>query len=89
MVQVRVEDAETGVRIFCKVTVQTQSTQSYRLLSGERSGDDRAETTPIDRDAATTAEQNSVWQTVRRDKPTEHLVLAAILRALGEEPDPR
>ncbi len=85
VVQVRLEESATGVRVFCKVSVQAQSTQSYRLLSGERSGDDRAETTPIDRDAATTSEQNSLWQTVRRDKAAERAVLAAMLRALGDD----
>lgn len=84
---VRLEDSAAGIRVFCKVAVQVQSTQSYRLLSGERAGDDGPARTPIDRDAATTGEQNALWQTVRRDKATEHVLLTAILRALGSETD--
>lgn len=74
--EVRLTGSDASPKIQCKVIVQEQSTESYRLLAFERGGDDLpGHQTAIDRDAATTAEQNTAWRTVRRDKAAEREIL--------------
>ena len=78
-VELRVKPLSAGVKMFCKVDIQHQTTEAHRLLAFDRTGSDMPGRTPIDRDAATTIEQNTVWETVRRDKATERAILRAIL----------
>ncbi len=74
--EVRVTGSGDGLRVHCKVDIQEQATESYRFLAFERGGDDLpGHQTAIDRDAATTAEQNTVWRIVRRDKTAEREIL--------------
>lgn len=77
---VRVDrEQETDVtRVFCRVEVQRQTTQSLRMLSMDQRPSDVPNATPIEREAATTSEQNTVWQTVRRDVAAERAILDAI-----------
>ncbi|MEK6674684.1 MAG: hypothetical protein AABZ47_03410 [Planctomycetota bacterium] len=83
IVDVILNEDGNGVRIHCKVVVQEQDTQSMRLMSREQSGHEPYSDTPIDRDAATTDEQNTYWQTVRRDRLAERELLAELLTRLG------
>lgn len=76
--EVQVESAGETVSVYCQVLVQEQTTQAYRLLAHEQRGSDTPTDTAIDRDAATTTEQNTVWRTVRRDRDGERRILAAI-----------
>jgi len=77
--EVRLAGEANQLKIHCKVVIQEQATESFRLQASERSGDDvPGHNTAIDRDAATTAEQNSVWRTVRRDKSAEREILDQI-----------
>ena len=79
IVEVRVADSGGAGKVFCRVLIQEQTTQAYRMFASDRSGSDApGEYTPINRDAATTAEQNTVWRTVRRDKSAERQILDAI-----------
>ena len=78
IVKVRVAQTTETVSVFCRVLVQEQTTQAHRLLAEDYRGSDTPTTTPIERDAATTREQNTVWQTIRRDKPAERRILGAI-----------
>ncbi len=74
--EVRLTGSDVAPKIQCKVIIQEQATENYRLLAFERGGDDLpGHQTAIDRDAATTAEQNTVWRTVRRDKAAEREIL--------------
>lgn len=74
--EVRVIGSGESLKWHCKVVVEEQSAESYRLLAFERGGDDLpGHQTAIDRDAATTAEQNSVWRTIRRDRSAEREIL--------------
>jgi len=84
--EVRVEDTPEGIRAACKVAVQQQTTQTHRFFARERAGVDAPEDTPIDRDAATTEEQNTVWQTVQRDRAAERAILDAILETVQRGP---
>lgn len=84
--EVRVEGAAEGTQVFCKVSVQKQVTQSYRLFQAAHSATDAPGETAIDRDAAGTAAQITVWQTVSRDKVAERAILAAIAKRIDAQP---
>jgi len=81
--QVRVGTSEGGVKVFCRVAVQRQTTEAYRMFDRDRRVSDVPGDTPIERDAATTPEQNTVWETVRRDMTAERLILQNILQRTG------
>lgn len=86
IVEVRVSGPASSPKVQCKVLIQEQSNETFQLFSVEQGGDDvPGHRTAIDRDAATTAEQNTVWRTVRRDKSAEREILNQITNA---EPEP-
>lgn len=85
--EVRVQRGAIEASLFCRVMIQEQTTGAYRMHAQAMRGSDVPNETAIDRDAATTAEQNTVWQTVRRDRAAESAVLAAILERAGVSPD--
>ncbi|MDO8630820.1 MAG: hypothetical protein Q7R41_10035 [Phycisphaerales bacterium] len=79
-VEVRVAGPGDSTKVYCKVLVQEQAAQAYSMYAADRSGSDLpGQQTAIDRDAATTAEQNTVWRTLRRDTAAERQILGAIL----------
>lgn len=80
--EIRVANGADGVTVYCHVSVQQQVTQAQRLFA-QSYGADTPKDTPIDRDAATTAAQNSVWQTIRRDRAAENAILTAIQTGAG------
>ena len=79
VVEVHVNGQPKGVKVYCKAAVQQLVTEAHRLFGSDLSASDRPDATPIERGAATTTEQNTVWQTVRRDKAEEAELLSAIL----------
>jgi len=88
IVEVRVQYDSGATKVFCKVLIQEQTTQAHRMFASDRSGSDTpGDYTPINRDAATTTEQNTVWRTVRRDKAAERNILNAITERTGGEAD--
>lgn len=87
VVEVRVGARAGAVNVYCKVAIQQQVTAAHRMFAYDRSGADDPGATPIDRDAATTAEQNTVWQTLRRDKAAERRILEAILSRVQNSAD--
>ena len=48
------------------------------MLAYDRSGSDSPASTPIEREAATTDRQNTVWETIHRDRSSERRILAII-----------
>jgi len=78
----RVAHPDEQSRVYCRVLVQEQTTQAHRMLSLDQSGDDVPSATPIDREAATTDRQNTVWQTIRRDRITERRILSLVESSL-------
>lgn len=76
---VRVIRGEDELNVFCKVEIQKQATETYRFFHQERSRSDVPDETAIDRDAATTTEQNTVWETIYRDKTAERRILQKIV----------
>ena len=83
--EVRVEETAEAMKVYCKVLMQEQATQAHRMFAFEQSGSDTPGQSAIDRDAATTSEQNTVWRTLRRDKAAERDILAAIVQRTGGE----
>jgi len=85
-VEVRVQNDGDVTKVFCKVLIQEQTTQAHRMFASDRSGSDTpGDNTAINRDAATTTEQNTIWRTLRRDKSTERNILNAITERTGGE----
>jgi len=78
--EVRLVEAEGSVKVYCKVMIQEQAGQAYGLFAEDRAGgsDSPGEYTAINRDAATTKEQSTLWRTTRRDKSAERSILEAI-----------
>jgi len=68
--------------IYCKVLLQQRVTEAHRMLQRDYTGNDTPNDTPIDRDAATTEEQNTLWRTLRRDRRSERELLDAIEQAI-------
>ena len=82
--EVRIQETQGQIEVFCRVFIQEQATQAHRLAAPDsRSTDRPGDTTAIDRDAATTSQQNSVWRNVRRDKPAERELLAVIVPSMS------
>jgi len=87
LAEVRVEEAGGIVRVNCKVVVQELVTEAERFFAEQGSAKDSPGQTPIDRDAATTDEQNTVWKTIRREQAAERAILEAILNSSSPRHD--
>ena len=86
IVEVRVQIEGGVTKVFCKVLIQEQTTQAHRMFAADRTGSDTpGDYTAINRDAATTNEQNTVWRTLRRDKSAERDILKAVTGRTGGE----
>lgn len=84
--EVLIEQSPDGVSVYCKVAVQELATETYRLHNREARSSDLPSQTPIEYEAATTDEQNTVWRTVRRDRAMEQAILAALLDRTAAPP---
>jgi len=77
--EVRVHSDGGETRYYCRVMIQEQAAQGHRMFAADRAPTDTpGDYTAINRDAATTSEQNTVWRTMRRDKSAERRILDAI-----------
>ncbi len=76
--EILVQGDDEQPAVYCKVLLQQRVTEAHRMLQRDYSGQDTPNETPIDRDAATTEEQNTLWRTIRRDRRSEHDLLNAI-----------
>jgi hypothetical protein len=85
--EVRFAQSAAGVGVYCRVPVQRQATEAHRMFQRDSTISDIPSETAIERDGATTVEQNIVWQTVRRDKAAERRILAAIVEQ-SAQPQP-
>lgn len=65
----------TVVRLQIDVERRDTARQTVMQPRGHRISDNPGEETPIDADAATTSEQNTVWTKVRRDRTLERALL--------------
>ncbi len=78
MARVRLVERTDSASLYCRVVLQEQITETHRLFRLDRGGSDTPVGTAIDRDAASTGEQNVVWKTLRRDQAAERRILNAI-----------
>lgn len=84
IVEVRVQNEGGVTKVYCKVLLQEQATQAHRMFAADRAGSDTpGDYTAINRDAATTNEQNTVWRTIRRDKTVERQIIEQLDRIIG------
>ncbi len=72
----------------CRVLIQEQTTQAHRLFERDHRGYDTPTDTPIEREAATTVRQNTVWRTNRRDRRSERAILEAVTSRTGDTLSP-
>ena len=82
-VHIRLTENRDVVNVYCKVAIQEQTTEAHRMFRRDHMISDTPDETPIDREAATTDQQNVVWQTIGRDKAAERRILQAILERTG------
>lgn len=84
--------SDTVVRMQVDIERRDTARQTAMQPRAHRLGDTPGEETPIDADAATTSEQNTVWTKVRRDRTLERALLDELreqfarLAAPAEEP---
>lgn len=83
VVLVRLARTADSITVYCRVALRERVTEAHRLLQHSLVASDLPGETPIDREGATTPEQNTVWRTVRRDKVAEQAILEAILAKTG------
>lgn len=89
VVTMRVLPESAGATVYCKVEVQQPYSDEFSLYSDAHKPSDTLSDTPIDRDAATTDEQNTVWRTRRRDRDLERSLLDAVVQAVSGDAVPQ
>jgi len=89
VVEIRLVEGPSGSNIHCRVAIQRLTTEAYHMFRHEAPGTYIPSETAIDLEAASTAEQNAVWKTIRRDKPAERQILDAIVARAGVAPASR
>ncbi len=88
LVDVRISREGESTSVYCRVLRLRQTTEAHRLLAVDQGADDLPGRTPIEREAATGRRQNTVWETVGRNKPHERAILSDILDRLDTAPRP-
>ena len=79
-------DAETVARI--RIEIERQDTERREVFQPQQSRlSDAPGRTPIERDAATTTEQNTVWTFVRRDYQLERALVSELQERFAPTPD--
>ncbi len=64
------------LQAWCRVKLERLSTADHRVFSQQRQFEDAPTQTPIERDAATTPRQNTVWSSAGRDQAMEQAILS-------------
>ncbi len=64
------------LQAWCQVKIERLETADFRVFQQQRNSEDAPLQTPIDREAATTAKQNTVWSGAGRDESMEREILA-------------
>ncbi|RME40048.1 MAG: hypothetical protein D6788_04210 [Planctomycetota bacterium] len=79
---VRLVETEEGYEVYCKVLLRERVTETHRVIAMDARGMDTPVATPIEREGATTAEQNTVWRDLRRERTIERRILNAVRKEL-------
>jgi len=64
------------LQAYCQVKLERLETADHRVFAQQRQFDDAPTQTPIEREGATTARQNTVWSSAGRDEAMEREILA-------------
>jgi len=73
-----ITDSGNGCIARCQVRRQRLDTADHRLFQQQQQFNDLPNTTPIDRDAATTTSQNQAWTEMSRDRKMERELLQVL-----------
>lgn len=74
-----ISSAESGAVAKCQVRTQRLDTADHRAFQQQQQFNDLPNSTPIDRDAGTTTEQNQAWTDMQRDRQMERELLQVLL----------
>ena len=85
MAEIHGDESGDHAKTYCRVVVQELATEVYRMQAVDRRSSDVPSDTAIDRDAATTRKQNTVWKPIRRDRALERQILTSIAERIGTE----
>lgn len=83
--EVRIDEADHRLKVFCRVVVQERSTELHRIQAVDLRSSDSPAATPIEREGVTGREHANVWRHLRRDKAAERRMLQAIVNAVGND----
>ncbi len=78
LADVRVFQSGDACKLYCRVSLQQQTTEAHRFFASNYTSTDIPTDTPIDREAATTVSQNTVWLTLRRIRSAERELLQTV-----------
>jgi hypothetical protein len=70
--------AEPGAVAKCQVRTQRLDTADHRVFEQQQQFNDLPNSTPIDREAATTTDQNQAWSEMQRDRQMERELLQVL-----------
>lgn len=73
-----ISSAESGAVAKCQVRRQRLDTADHRIFQQQQQFNDLPNSTPIDRDAATTTDQNQAWTDMQRDRRMERELLQVL-----------
>jgi hypothetical protein len=66
------------LQAWCQVKIERLTTADHRVFAQQRQFEDAPTQTPIDREGATTEQQNTVWTSAGRDDSLEQLILSEL-----------
>lgn len=73
-----ISPAEPGAVAKCQVRTQRLDTADHRAFEQQQQFNDLPNSTPIDREAATTTDQNQAWTEMQRDRQMERELLQVL-----------
>lgn len=83
-----ISSAESGAVAKCQVRRQRLDTADHRVFQQQQQFNDLPNSTPIDRDAGTTTDQNQAWTDMQRDRQMERELLQ-VLHSIATKSDHR
>jgi hypothetical protein len=72
------------LQAWCQVKLERLTTADHRVFDHQRRFDDAPTQTPIEREGATTAQQNTVWSSAGRDETLERQILADLRQRIQQ-----
>lgn len=73
-----IRPTESGAVAKCQVRTQRLDTADHRLFEQQQQFNDLPNSTPIDREAGTTTDQNQAWTEMQRDRQMERELLQVL-----------